>query len=108
MNTISKTPVRVPVKNEENQVSPPAGQKEKKADAASSTNNFHLRKKICQKFAALLQKVYSMEKDKSQDLTLVIEDKINSFYMNSINEYKQAIKNLLKIIKVKMKREFIL
>ncbi len=100
MNMISKTPVRVATaKNEDqNQVSPPAGQQGKKADKADA--NFHLRKKICQKFAALLQKVYSMEKDKSQDLTIVIEDKINSVYMNSINEYKQAIKNLLKIIKV--------
>jgi len=93
VNLTGKTPVRMPIKNEDNMVSPPSNKEGKKGD------NFHLRKKICQKFAALLQKVYSMEKDKSQDLTLVIEDKINSFYQTSINEYKQAIKNLLKLIK---------
>jgi len=71
--------------------------KEQKAQIA----NFELRKKVCQKFACLLQKVYSIEKAKSQELTLSIEDKVNELYLNSTNEYKQAIKNLLKIIKVK-------
>jgi len=69
-------------------------------------NHFERRKKICQKFAALLQKVYAMEKNKSQDLTLVIEDKINNFHINAVNDYKNAIKELLKIIKVCLIRFF--
>jgi len=62
-------------------------------------NNYELRKKICQKFAGLLQRVYSMEKGKSQSLTLSIEDKINGFHTTTVNEYKKAIKGLLKLIK---------
>ena len=64
------------------------------------TNDFSLRKKICLKFAGLLQKVYLMQKDKSQELTLQIEDRINFFYINDTKNYKQAIKYLLKLIKV--------
>jgi len=71
-----------------------------KEGGQKNINNYELRKKICQKFAALLQRVYSMEKGKSQSLTLSIEDKINGFHTTTVNEYKKAIKGLLKLIKV--------
>ena len=89
-------PLSNPSENEE-----ATDQNKNKKEQKSQIPNFELRKKVCQKFACLLQKVYSMEKTKSQELTLSIEDKVNELYLNSINEYKQAIKNLLKVIKVK-------
>jgi hypothetical protein len=64
------------------------------------TNALFVRKKVCQKLARLIQSSYNMEKDKSQNLTLVIEGKVHSFYPSSLNEYKSAIKALYKLIKV--------
>lgn len=75
----------------------------KQEQQTPQVSNFQLRKKICQKFAALLQRVYSMERSRSQELTLQIEEKINNFYVTNVNDYKQAIKRLLKIIKVRQK-----
>jgi len=80
-----------------------AGQGGKTEGGQKTIQNYEMRKKICQKFAALLQRVYSMEKGKSQTLTLSIEDKINNFHTTTVNEYKKAIKGLLKLIKVKEK-----
>ncbi len=77
------------------------GQGGKSEGGSKNIQNYEMRKKICQKFAGLLQRVYSMEKGKSQSLTLSIEDKINNFHTTTVNEYKKAIKGLLKVIKVK-------
>ena len=97
-NDLTNAPLSNPSESEE-MMNHNKNKKDEKLNAAQIAN-FELRKKVCQKFACLLQKVYSMEKMRSQELTLSIEDKINGLYLNSINEYKQAIKNLLKIIKV--------
>lgn len=64
------------------------------------TNILFVRKKVCQKLARLIQNSYNMEKDKSQELTLLIEGKIHSFYPSSLNEYKASIKGLCRLMKV--------
>ena len=69
----------------------------------SDMTNLFLRKKICQKLSKLLQRSYSLDKEKSQELTIQVEDKMNKFYKNNVNEYKQAIKGLHHLIKVLIK-----
>lgn len=74
----------------------------KATDNTSEIANLFLRKKICQKLAKLLQRSYSIDKEKAQELTLYIEDKLNGFYQANVNEYKHSIKALHKLIKVNL------
>jgi len=55
---------------------------------------------VCQKLAKLLEEVYCLEKDPAQELTLLIEGRINNYFPDTLNDYKKAIKALYKLMKV--------
>ena len=71
-------------------------------DNKSHVENKLLRKKICLKMSQLLQEKYSMDKLKSQDVTLRVECKIRNLHPNMKEEYKEKIRILLKLMKVQM------
>ena len=64
------------------------------------------KKKFCQKLAFLIQNLYSIDKDKSQNLTILIENRIRTFYPENIKDhledYKQGIKAIYSLIKVRI------
>jgi hypothetical protein len=94
---------------------PHSGVASKKTDTPSGSapadTNVHLmfKKKFCQKLAPLLQGIYNMDKDRSQNITLVIENRIRTFFPETnkdfLEEYKQAIKSVYRLIKSKTLRE---
>jgi hypothetical protein len=59
-----------------------------------------LRKKVCQKFAKILQSNYDMEKEPSQELTLKVEGNIHNISQGSQDEYRKHIKTLHNLLKV--------
>ena len=65
-----------------------------------------LKKRFCQKLAPLIQNLYSIDKDKSKNLTLLIENRIRSFYPENskdfIEDYKQGIRAIYRLIKVRI------
>lgn len=76
----------------------------KENDAKSQNNhveNRNLRKKICHKMSQILQEKYNMEKIKSQETTLQIEEKIRNLNPDMKEEYKEKIRIILKLMKVK-------
>ena len=72
----------------------------KKANENTKDERYNLRKRICQKIAKLLQKSYPLEKEKSQELSIIVEDKLNRHYVSNVNEYKQAVKIFHNLVKV--------
>jgi len=58
-----------------------------------------LRKKVCQKYAKILQTDYNMEKEKSQELTLEVEGKIHLLSQGNQDDYKNKIKALHNLLK---------
>ena len=65
-----------------------------------------LKKRFCQKLAPLIQNLYSIDKDKSKNLTLLIENRIRSFYSENskdyTEDYKQGIRAIYRLIKVRI------
>jgi len=59
-----------------------------------------VRKKVCHRIIKLLQESFKIDKEKAQELTLKIEGKIHEFYSHYVEDYKQAIQNLYRLIKV--------
>ena len=80
-------------------------QQKSPADHAS-TQLSSLKKRFCQKLAPLIQNLYSIDKDKSKNLTLLIENRIRSFYPENskdyIEDYKQGIRAIYRLIKVRI------
>ncbi len=66
----------------------------------SQESHIFFRKSVCQKLAKLLEEAYCLEKDPAQELTLLIEGRINNYFSESLTDYKKAIKALYKLLKV--------
>mmetsp|Transcript_33240 Transcript_33240/g.30177 ORF Transcript_33240/g.30177 Transcript_33240/m.30177 type:complete len:101 (-) Transcript_33240:78-380(-) len=47
----------------------------------------------------MIQVSFDLEKEKAQELTLIVEGKINSLFQNAPSEYKTIIRSLYKLIK---------
>lgn len=74
--------------------------KESETKNHGHVENKHLRKRVCQKMSQILQEKYTMEKNKSQELTLQIEEKIRNNHPDMREDYKEKIRIILKLMKV--------
>jgi len=80
--------------------SEPAAKQQKPAETKPKDSAINtLRKKICLKMAKFLQDKHNITKDEAQDLTLKIESKVRNIF-SEINEYRDKILIILKLIKV--------
>mgnify|MGYP001022731954 CR=1 FL=1 len=71
-----------------------------KPSGKSETIDFTLRKKFGTKFANFLSTTYKLDKKKNQETTSKVEKKILAAYGDSLESYKEAFKNMVRVLKV--------
>jgi len=72
-----------------------------KENTNTQESHIFFRKSVCQKLAKLFEEIYSLQKDNSQELALLLEGRINNYFPQTLSDYKKSIKTLYKLIKMK-------